>query len=154
MKKKNATFYIEETVLKQAKREIPNLSAFVENCFKTYLNITGGDNNVQSMQDELNNIKTARLNIHLLSESNFNGAEVKEYDTKKQNNTWIKLWGNYRNTETIIDADILNAGDILGKSYSEIIDIMQDLLTYLPRTELAKCDDWQIALKEYENLNR
>lgn len=156
MKKKNATFYIDEEILKQAKREIPNLSVFVESCFKKYLNLYGSsktENMVREIQEELENIKKSQLNIHLLSEVGIVNEEIKEVDNRKLNKSWISIWANYRNTETIIDSDIFNASEVLGKSYSELVDMMEDLMTCLSKQDLAKCDDWNIALKVYNSLN-
>ena len=77
VEKKITTISIDSKVLSRAKMEIPNLSDFIENCLKVYLDVTGKEDTVKSIQDELDKIKEARLKIHLLSESQNNKEDLK-----------------------------------------------------------------------------
>lgn len=150
MEKKVTTVYISSDILKKAKKEIPNISGFVEECLRVYMGI--GDENITSIQDELNKIKDSQLKIHLLSENDFTEPVVKEFDNRKCNEVWLRIWATYRNTEAIIDSDIHNASTVLNKSYDYLKNMMEDLLLYVPKSDLAKCDDWNTALKEYERI--
>ena len=128
MTKKTTTLKIDENILYLAKREIPNISQFVENCLKTYLNITNDSDNVVEMQDALNTIKDAKLKIHILSESENNKMKFQAFDTEKQNRTWRKIWVKYCNgEETSMTSN--EAEMILGITVEEIVDMM-DLINY------------------------
>lgn len=150
MAKKVTTLNIDEFVLKKAKREIPNLSIFIEDCLKVYLGI-GDDNFCLNIQDNLNTIKQARLNIHLASKSEFKQEEIKGYDDKKLDDAWVKIWSIYRNTEAIHMGALTEAEKVLGNTF-DLQDMMQTLLLYLPKHELSKCDSWGFAVKEYEDI--
>ena len=90
--KKVTTISIDSKVFWKAKREIPNISDFVEKCMKVYLNITDDDNNVGSIQEELNKIKESQLKIHLLCERKDNESVFTGFDKDKANTeTTMKL---------------------------------------------------------------
>lgn len=152
MEKKVTTISIDGLLFKKAKREIPNLSEFVEKCLKVYFNVSDNDDNVDSIQYELNKIKEARLKIHLLSENNLNEVSLNGFDNHQINNIWMKIWGTYRSNNTYHGNDLKEASIILGKSENDLIDIMQDLVYNLHKNELSKCNDWETALKIYKEL--
>lgn len=147
--KKTTTLKIDENVLYLAKREIPNISQFVENCLKTYLNITNDDDNVEEMQDALNTIKDAKLKIHLLSENQLNNKQVQNTNTKLQNETWIKIWRSYYNNN---ETDLTEAVKIFGKTEQELKNMMDTLITFLDKTEIVFCDNYNYAQTKYEEI--
>ena len=146
-KKKITTINIDEDLIKRAKKEIPNVSIFFENCLKAYLD---GDGDAKTIQDEIHLIKQARLNIHILTakyeETQFNEG----VDYKKQNNAWISVWGVYRATEQFNDEALERAGNLLNKSGSELKTILKTLKLYCSPDELRRCDDWDFAKKLYD----
>lgn len=151
MVKKVSTINIDEDVLKLAKKEIPNISGFIEDCLKSYLGLNE-DMRIRTIQDELNTIKKSQLNIHILTQTDYENAEVTNLNKGKLNEAWLSIWSNYRNTESIIDSDVLNASSILGKSYSYLLEMMNTLLTYVPKQELSFCDEFEYSLNLYEQI--
>lgn len=149
--KKVTTVNIDAEVLRLAKREIPNISVFIEDCLRAFLGLD--DKNITGIQDELNRIKEARLRIHLLSEEDdLNSSLEKCIDKKKVNEAWIKVWGVYRTSEVIYPADLENASNIISVSSEDLKDFMSDLLLFVPKSDLSKCDDYFYACtvhKEY-----
>lgn len=148
--KKITTISVDEDVFWKAKREIPNISEFVESCLKSYLNILDDNNNVMSIQDELNKIKEAQLNIHLLSQVNDNELSFAGFDNEKANNVWSKLWRQYRTYQTFDSQEVNNAVNVLNHSADYIIELLTDLYLELPANEYNKCDDFKEALKKHE----
>lgn len=149
MVKKVSTINIDENILKLAKKEIPNLSSFVENCLKIYL---GLDTNINTIQNELNTIKQCQLNIHILTQLDYENVELQNQNKDKINKEWLKIWGLYRNTETIIDSDIMTASVIIGKSYTFLTNMMEILIAYIPKNELSFCDDFDYSLNRYNEI--
>lgn len=147
MVKKVTTISIDENILKKAKMEIPNLSTFVEECLKQYL---GLENEVADMQVELEKIKDSMLKIHLLSKTDY--APSKELDIKKINDTWIKCWGVYRSNGIYNDAQIEKLAGLVDYEISYIKSMMNNLKLYLPKSDLSACDDWENAVKKYNEL--
>ena len=148
--KKVTTIKVDENVLINAKKQIPNLSAFVEDCLKAYMGTE--DYVMKSIEEYLEEIKTAKLNIHLISKNNEVTADNMEFDKKRINTAWLKIWSNYRNGGGIHDANVLNTSDIVGLSYSDLIDMMDDLLTFIPKSELSMCDDFEYAKKMWDKV--
>lgn len=150
--KKVTTINIDSKVLSRAKREIPNISVFIENCLKVYLNITDNDDNVSLMQDELNKIKDARLKLHLLSEVQDNDEEIQLYDKDKINRAWSSIWREYRTHNYINNTNMQSACNILNRTENELKDIMDTLLYNTDSQELILCDEWDYALNKYKQL--
>lgn len=153
MGKKTTTIRIDEDLLHRVKMEIPNFSGFIEDCLKVYFNITNTGVETNTIQDELNTIKQAQLNIHLLTKNDFKQAINQELNSKNQNKYWLQIWTFYRNTGGIQDAKVMEAAEKLNTSYSNLIDLMNNLLTFVPKKELSLCDDYQYAVKRNEELN-
>jgi len=149
-KKKITTVSIDEDILRLAKREIPNLSEFMETCLKTYFGVGSNNDFVINIQEELNKIKEAQLKIHLLSENDFNDTVVQEFDSKKMNKAWLDIWASYRTHEVYYHANLETASKVLGYTAEQIHEIMETLKTYCSKNDLIKCDDWNIAIKTYE----
>lgn len=152
--KKVTTINIDSKVLSRAKREIPNISVFIEDCLKVYLNITDNDDNVSLMQDELNKIKDARLKLHLLSEVQDNDDEIQLYDKDKINRAWSSIWREYRTHNHINNTNMQNACTILNRTENELKDIMDTLLYNTDSQELIQCDKWDYALKLYNDIKK
>ena len=152
--KKVTTINIDSKVLSRAKREIPNISVFIEDCLKVYLNITDNDDNVSLMQDELNKIKDARLKLHLLSEVQDNDGEIQLYDKDKINRAWSGIWREYRTHNHINNTNMQSACTILNRTENELKDIMDTLLYNTDSQELIQCDDWDYALKLYTDIKK
>lgn len=152
--KKVTTINIDSKVLSRAKREIPNISVFIENCLKVYLNIIDNDDNVSLMQDELNKIKDARLKLHLLSEVQDNDEEIQLYDKDKINRAWSSIWRPYCSQNYINTNNMQSACTILNRTENELKDIMDTLLYNTDSQELIQCDDWDYALKLYNDIKK
>ena len=150
--KKVTTINIDSKVLSRAKREIPNISVFIEDCLKVYLNITDNDDNVSLMQDELNKIKDARLKLHLLSEVQDNDEEIQLYDKDKINHAWSSIWRTYRTHQYFNNINMQSACTILNRTENELKDIMDTLLYNTDSQELIQCDEWDYALKLYNDI--
>lgn len=143
MTRKTTTISIDEDILALAKREIPNVSIFVEDCLKAYL---GFDNsNIRTVDENLQTIKQCLLSIHYATLKNDVEQVNKTYDTKQMNEAWIKVWGNYRNNHNIVSKDLNQASMVLGVSSLELKNLLATLDLELTRSELVKASNWEFA---------
>jgi len=152
VEKKITTISIDSKVLSRAKMEIPNLSDFIENCLKVYLDVTGKEDTVKSIQDELDKIKEARLKIHLLSESQNNEEDLKLFDEDKLNKAWLSIWRSYRSKNVYHQDDLVEASVVLNVPEDDLVSMMQDLIYNVDGSDLVKCDDWNIAYDLHQKM--
>ena len=150
--KKVTTMNIDEDVLERAKKEIPNISLFCEDCLKKFLGLDGGI--VGSIENELDKMKKAQLNIHILSQAEYE-AQVSESLSSKENNTvWVGIWRNYCNTQTIIPDSLEKASKVLGVSTGFLEGMLDTLYIVLSREDMVKCDDWSYAYSKYMEFEK
>lgn len=150
--KKNTTIKLDEELLKKAREQIPNLSAFVTVCLEKYIGVNHEEFEISSIQDELDRMKEANLNIHILSERNQINTIEEEAITKKENDVWLSLWGAYRNTETVYQPALDKASEVLAIDKEELLDILDTLVYYIPKKELIYYDDWKTSYNKYKEL--
>lgn len=142
--KKTTTISIDEKILLTAKKEIPNISVFVEECMRTYL---GLNTEVEDIQEELDKIKTAKLNISILTQKEEDSEIIINTDNARVNKIWVKLWGLYRKTGNINPKEFDFACNTLGLNARELDDVLKSLKFNVPQMEWVKCDDFNTAKK-------
>ena len=110
MSKKSLKISIEEEVLEKAKKHIPNLSGFVEECLKHYFGYADGIfpiGNVNEITD-----KIGRLQVELfLINQNYDAEESrKNAENEERNKAWRFLWNDFKPTlipdETLLEKAI------------------------------------------------
>ena len=96
MTKKSLKISIEEDILEKAKRDIPNLSGFVEECLKHYFGYAEGTIPVGDINEITD--KIGKLNVELfLINQNYNAKEnMKRAEDEKKNKAWRFLWNDFR----------------------------------------------------------
>lgn len=143
MVKKITTISIDEDILKIAKKEIPNLSIWVEDCLKAYL----GFNNVEvkTVDENLTVIKNALLNIHIATSK---GEEIefkKKMDSEEENRAWTKIFRQYRNGQNVDATDLYYACMVLDVDEDKLTGLLADLDLTVDKIDLPKFEDWSIA---------
>ena len=151
-KKKITTLHLDEKVLNKAKREIGNISVFVENCLKAYLGLDNPDFNISLIDDELDKMKRANLNIHLLSGQE-QSNEIKSRHSKQEiDEAWLKVWGEYRVNEICNYKNVDKLSQLVDYNSDEIMDMMESLLTNCDRKQLLKCETFEGAEKQLKQF--
>lgn len=146
MTKKITTISIDEKILVKAKKEIPNLSIFVEDCLKSYL---GFDNtNIKGIDENMLVIKKALLDIHILSSKDDVENVEKVYNVQEQNRVWINLFGKFRNNEDISVDDFEKSSKILNVSVKDLKELLENIEFNFNGTDLIQCNDWCFAKKQ------
>lgn len=151
MAKKVTTIRVDGELLDLARKEIPNLSYFIEECLRAYFGMKTETFNISDIQNELDKIKQSSLNIHILSRIEHTANVEIEKDKEKKNSAWLKLWGSYRNNRIYSEITLSKTSEVLEKEPIELINIMNFLLDFLDKEELVMCDDWEYVQKKCEN---
>lgn len=143
MTKKITTISIEENILKKAKKEIPNLSIWVEDSLKAYFGFEDMDLGV--IDENRQYIRDCMLKIHLASKKTHQDDEEVQFNETELNNAWSKLWRLYRNGQAT-NNDILEAEKTLKIGFDELKGLLDNLVLSVNREDLVKCDEWSFAV--------
>ena len=146
MSKKSLKISIEEEVLEKAKKHIPNLSGFVEECLKHYFGYADGIfpiGNVNEITD-----KIGRLQVELfLINQNYDAEESrKNAENEERDKAWRFLWNDFKPSlipdETLLEKAI----EVLGINGEEL----EDILDWVYITDVnVDTNSWQEVLEKY-----
>ena len=146
MSKKSLKISIEEEVLEKAKKHIPNLSGFVEECLKHYFGYADGIfpiGNVNEITD-----KIGRLQVELfLINQNYDAEESrKNAENEERDKAWRFLWNDFKPSlipdETLLEKAI----EVLGINGEEL----EYILDWVYITDInVNTNSWQEVLKAY-----
>ena len=146
--KKQLILTIDEDVVEKAKKQIPNISAFVENCIKNYLGIGNGLVNTSNIHELNETISKCQLELYLMNERG-NIKEVKEKAAKQEINlAWRRLYTTYRDTRTIDETLLTNASEILEVDKVELTDIVEVCYAF-SRTDEIDVTEWTEVYQQY-----
>ena len=149
MTKKNFTITLEEDLLAKAKRQIPNMSQFFENCLTAYL---GMDNQslfyTSDAQEAIDTIRNAQTALYLLTERNNIEENIKEAERDEINLAWRKLYTEYRDQRTINKDYLKHASEILDVPGEELTDIVEVCYVY-NRNDSVDVTDWSAVYEAY-----
>ena len=146
--KKQLILTIDEEVVEKAKKQIPNISGFVENCLKQYLGI--GNNLIQTskMQELVEGISKNQLELYLMNERG-NIKEAQEKAAKQEINlAWRHLYTTYRDTRTIDPAKLKHASETLQVSEEELTDIVEVCFVF-SRNDGVDVTEWSEVYVKY-----
>ena len=146
--KKQLILTIDEEIVGKAKKQIPNISAFVEDCLKNYLGIGNGLINTSNIHELNETISKCQLELYLMNEKG-NIKEAQEKAAKEEINlAWRRLYTNYRDTRTIDKNLLNNATEILGVPGEELTDIVEVCLVFSMRDNVD-VTEWNDVYENY-----
>ena len=146
--KKQLILTIDEEVVEKAKKQIPNISAFVEDCIKNYLGIGNGLINTSNIHELNETISKCQLELYLMNERG-NIKEAKEKAAKQEINlAWRKLYATYRDTRTIDETLLNNASEILKVDKVELSDIVEVCYAFSRNSDID-VTEWVEVYAEY-----
>ena len=148
MTKEKATISLDSEVLDKARKQIPNLSGFLEECLKQYLGIGNNLTPTSKMYELVENISKSQLELYLMNERS-NIEEAQQKAAKDEINlAWRKLYATYRDTRTIEPRLLENAVKVLGVSSEELVDIVEVLFAFRNSTSID-VTEWTEVYNEY-----
>ena len=146
--KKQLILTIDEEVVEKAKKQIPNISAFVEDCIKNYLGIGNGLINTSNIHELNETISKCQLELYLMNERG-NIKEAKEKAAKQEINlAWRRLYATYRDTRTIDETLLNNASEILKVDKVELSDIVEVCYAFSRNSDID-VTEWAEVYAEY-----
>jgi hypothetical protein len=148
MTKEKATISLDSEVLDKARKQIPNLSGFLEECLKQYLGIGNNLTPTSKMYELVENISKSQLELYLMNERS-NIEEAQQKAAKDEINlAWRKLYATYRDTRTIEPRLLENAVKVLGVSSEELVDIVEVLFAFRNTVDID-VTEWTEVYNEY-----
>ena len=132
MSKKRVEISIEEEILQKAKKQIPNLSAFFEECLKNYFGYANGTFPIGNVQDITDKIGKLQVELHLINQNYDMETAMKEAEDFEKGKAWRFLWNDYR--IKLIPDELLMATAVKELGVNE--ETLEDLLD-----ELYECKD-------------
>ena len=148
MTKEKATISLDSEVLEKARKQIPNLSGFLEECLKNYLGIGNGLINTSNIHELNETISKCQLELYLMNEKG-NIKEAKEKAAKQEINlAWRKLYATYRDTRTIDETLLTNASEILKVDKVELSDIVEVCYAFSRNSDID-VTEWTEVYAEY-----
>ena len=148
MTKEKATISLDSEVLEKARKQIPNLSGFLEECLKNYLGIGNGLINTSNIHELNETISKCQLELYLMNEKG-NIKEAKEKAAKQEINlAWRKLYATYRDTRTIDETLLNNASEILKVDKVELSDIVEVCYAFSRNSDID-VTEWLEVYAEY-----
>ena len=146
MSKKSLKISIEEEVLEKAKKHIPNLSGFVEECLKHYFGYADGIFPIGNINEITDKIGRLQVELFLINQ-NYDAEESrKNAENEERDKAWRFLWNDFKSSlipdETLLEKAI----EVLGINGEEL----EDILDWVYITDInVNTNSWQEVLKAY-----
>ena len=146
MTKKTIGLSIDENILQKAKKEIPNLSEFLEECLKHYFGYANGTFPVGNINDITNKIGKLQVDLFLINQNYDTETAIKEAEEFEKDKAWRFLWNDYR--IKLIADEMLMENAVKELEIDE--DTLEDLLDELYETkDEVNTDSWSNVIEWY-----
>ena len=148
MTKEKATISVDSEVLEKARKQIPNLSGFIEECLKQYLGIGYNLIPTSKMHELVEGISKNQLELYLMNERG-NIEEAKEKAAQQEINlAWRRLYTEYRDTRKIDDLLLKEASNVLEVPTDELADIVEVCFVF-SRDDGVDVTEWADVYEKY-----
>ena len=146
MSKKSLKISIEEEVLEKAKKHIPNLSGFVEECLKHYFGYADGIFPIGNVNEITEKIGKLQVELFLINQNYDTEESRKNAENEERDKAWRFLWNDFKPSlipdETLLEKAI----EVLGINGEEL----EDILDWIYITDInVNTNSWQEVLKAY-----
>ena len=148
MTKERATISIDSEVLEKARKQIPNISGFLEECLRQYLGIGNNILPTHRIHELEEIISKCQLELYLMNErGNIEEAQEK-FKHEEINLAWRRLYTNYRDTKHIDPQLLSNAEKTLNVPAEELTDIVEVCLIF-SRDDDIDVTEWSEVYQQY-----
>lgn len=149
MSKKQLILTIDEDVVDKAKKHIPNISRFVEECLKHHLGLADGTYPVASDLDILDKISKLQVKLFILNE-NFDIEESRrEAEIFEKDKAWRFLWNDYRIRLVPDELLLQTAVKELGIDEDTLEDILDEVFE---NKDQVDTEHWSNVLEWYQKV--
>ena len=148
MTKERVNISINKKVLGDAKKSIPNLSAFVEECLEQYLGYANGTYPTANDREILDKIGKLQVELFISNQNYDIQEERRKAESQKLNSTWFQLWNDFRKRLTVNERFMAEAVKVLGLD----ADTLEDMLdfTYGKKDSFGVDFTWEEVYERYE----
>lgn len=149
MTKKQLILTVDEEVIEKAKKHIPNISGFVEECLKHHLGLADGTYPIVKDLDILDQISKLQVQLFILNE-NFDVEESrKQAEEFEKGKAWRFLWNDYR--VKLIPDEMLMAAAVKELGVDE--ETLEDLLDEVYEAkDSIDTDNWDTVYEWYKKV--
>ena len=148
MTKEPIKLSIDSELLEQAKRQIPNMSKFMEDCLKQYLGIGEALIHTSDMYNLIEEIGRCQLELYLMNERGNIEENKKKAAQQEINIAWRQLYTEYRDTKTINQDKLKHASEILNVPEEELTDIVEVCYVF-SRNDEIDVTEWSEVYNQY-----
>ena len=148
MTKKRLEISIDEEVVEKAKKQIPNISGFVEECLKQYLGIGNNLTPTSKMYELVETISKSQLELYLMNERQHIEEAKQKAEKQEINLAWRHLYTEYRDTRTINQDKLKHASEVLGVNSEELTDIVEVCYVF-SRDDEVDVTEWSEVYAAY-----
>ncbi len=150
MTKERVNISIDNEILIKAKKHIPNLSGFVEECLKHYFGYADGIFPIGNVNEITDKIGKLQVELFLINQNYDAEESMKNAANEEKDKAWRFLWNDFRPTlipdETLLEKAI----ETLGINGEEL----EDILDWVYITDVkVDTNSWQEVLKAYNENN-
>ena len=143
------TVRINKKLLEDAKKNIPNISTFVQECLEHYLGYANGTYPTANDREILDKIGKLQAELYMRNQ-NFNIHEhIRKAEEEKINRALRKLWNEYRKNMIIDEQSMTEALTILPVDAETLEDMLD--FAYVNQEELGLNFTWSKLYELYEN---
>ena len=152
MTKERVNISIDSEILIKAKKHIPNLSGFVEECLKHYFGYADGIFPIGNVNEITDKIGKLQVELFLINQNYDAEESMKNAANEEKDKAWRFLWNDFRPTlipdETLLETAI----ETLEMNKEEL----EDILDWVYLTDVkVDTNSWQEVLKAYnENKDK
>ena len=124
--KDKITISIDSEVLKKAKKQMPNISEFLNECLKQYLGMADGSFPTANARDVVDDIGKSQAKLFILNQNfDYENAQ-KRMEDEKINRTLRKLWQEFRKNIYADEDTLSEAMEVLPVDK----DTLEDMLDF------------------------
>ena len=148
MTKKKITVSIDEEILERAKKQMPNISEFLNECLKQYLGLADGIYPTANASDIINNISKSQAELFILNESFKVHERMKIIEDEKINRRFRALWNDYKrrlNVNQELMEDVLKVVSVDYETLEDILDF-----AYVNQEHLSLNFSWEEVYEKYQ----
>ena len=152
MTKERVNISIDSEILIKAKKHMPNLSGFVEECLKHYFGYADGIFPIGNVNEITDKIGKLQVELFLINQNYDAEESMKNAANEEKDKAWRFLWNDFRPTlipdETLLEKAI----ETLEMNKEEL----EDILDWVYLTDVkVDTNSWQEVLKAYnENKDK
>ena len=146
--KNKITVSIDSEILEKAKKQMPNISEFFNECLKQYLGLADGIYPTADAKDIIDDISKSQAKLFILNQNYDYEKAKKDVHDEKVNRTLRKLWNEYRKNMIVDEQSMSEALEILPVGAETLEDMLD--FAYVNQEELGLNFTWSKLYELYE----